>query len=116
MDSHERLPREVSEAEVVSAVDEINGDPVISGVLVLRPLPEGVPGAAVCGALDPLKERGDRACREAEPTSAPSKVEAVSLVPGGAVIYAKPPVDVTEAARQRSVETGACWAGTFERF
>jgi methylenetetrahydrofolate dehydrogenase (NADP+)/methenyltetrahydrofolate cyclohydrolase len=39
-----------------AAVHELNGDPSVSGILVLRPLPEHLDEAAVFAALDPVKD------------------------------------------------------------
>lgn len=50
------LPASARPAEVVAAVEELNRDPAVSGVLVLRPLPPGVDEAAVFAALDPVKD------------------------------------------------------------
>lgn len=52
----ERLPRDAEEADVVAAVGKLNADPRISGILVLRPLPEQVSEPAVYRVLDPLKD------------------------------------------------------------
>jgi len=52
----EHLAHDAEEAEVLATVGELNADPDVSGILVLRPLPEGVSEAAVYGALDPLKD------------------------------------------------------------
>ncbi|WIV56244.1 tetrahydrofolate dehydrogenase/cyclohydrolase catalytic domain-containing protein [Amycolatopsis nalaikhensis] len=42
--------------EVLAAVHELNGDPSVSGILVLRPLPEHLDEAEVFAALDPVKD------------------------------------------------------------
>jgi methylenetetrahydrofolate dehydrogenase (NADP+)/methenyltetrahydrofolate cyclohydrolase len=52
----EHLSGDADEAEMIATVEELNADPRVSGVLVLRPLPEGVSEAAVYGALDPTKD------------------------------------------------------------
>ncbi|MER6936164.1 tetrahydrofolate dehydrogenase/cyclohydrolase catalytic domain-containing protein [Nocardioides sp. NPDC127514] len=50
------LPADASQTEVIDLVRELNGDPAISGILVLRPLPAHVDEAAVFRALDPRKD------------------------------------------------------------
>lgn len=52
----ERLPEHVVEADVVATVGKLNADPRVSGILVLRPLPEHVSEPAVYRTLDPLKD------------------------------------------------------------
>lgn len=52
----ERLAHDADEAEVIATVEELNADPDISGILILRPLPEGVSEAAVYSALAPSKD------------------------------------------------------------
>jgi methylenetetrahydrofolate dehydrogenase (NADP+) / methenyltetrahydrofolate cyclohydrolase len=52
----ERLPGDVAEEDAVSVVGKLGADPRISGILVLRPLPEHVSEAALYRALDPLKD------------------------------------------------------------
>jgi methylenetetrahydrofolate dehydrogenase (NADP+)/methenyltetrahydrofolate cyclohydrolase len=50
------LPGSAPVADVVAAVRELNRDPAVSGILVLRPLPPGIDEAAVFAALDPCKD------------------------------------------------------------
>lgn len=52
----ERLPEEAEEADVLAVVGKLNADPRVSGILVLRPLPERVSEPAVYRMLDPLKD------------------------------------------------------------
>lgn len=52
----EHLPGDVEEAEAVAVVGKLDADPRISGILVLRPLPEHVSEVALYRALDPLKD------------------------------------------------------------
>ena len=52
----ERLPLEAEEAEVIATVGKLKEDPRVSGILVLKPLPDHVSEAAVYRALDPLKD------------------------------------------------------------
>lgn len=50
------LPGTASQAEVIDAVAELNRDPAVSGILVLRPLPAAIDEAAVFSALHPVKD------------------------------------------------------------
>jgi methylenetetrahydrofolate dehydrogenase (NADP+)/methenyltetrahydrofolate cyclohydrolase len=52
----ERLPLDAEEAEVIATVGKLKEDPRVSGILVLKPLPDHVSEAAVYRALDPLKD------------------------------------------------------------
>ncbi len=52
----ERLPVDAEEAEVIATVGKLKADPRVSGILVLKPLPDHVSEAAVYRALDPLKD------------------------------------------------------------
>jgi methylenetetrahydrofolate dehydrogenase (NADP+) / methenyltetrahydrofolate cyclohydrolase len=50
------LPGSATQDEVLAVVGELNADPAVSGVLVLRPLPGHVDEAAVFRAIDPVKD------------------------------------------------------------
>lgn len=52
----EHLPGDSDEADAVAAVGMLDADPRISGILVLRPLPDRVSEVALYRALDPLKD------------------------------------------------------------
>jgi methylenetetrahydrofolate dehydrogenase (NADP+) / methenyltetrahydrofolate cyclohydrolase len=52
----ERISEDVEEADVVAAVGKLDADPRVSGILILRPLPQQVTEAAVYRELDPLKD------------------------------------------------------------
>jgi methylenetetrahydrofolate dehydrogenase (NADP+)/methenyltetrahydrofolate cyclohydrolase len=52
----ERLPFDAEEAEVIATVGKLKEDPRVSGILVLKPLPDHVSEANVYRALDPLKD------------------------------------------------------------
>lgn len=52
----ERLPADAELADVVATIGKVNADPRVTGVLVLQPLPEHVPEAAVNSALEPTKD------------------------------------------------------------
>jgi methylenetetrahydrofolate dehydrogenase (NADP+)/methenyltetrahydrofolate cyclohydrolase len=51
-----RLPVETSEEELVEAVEELNADDAVDGVLVQLPLPDHVDEARVIRAIDPMKD------------------------------------------------------------
>lgn len=50
------LPSETTQDEILELICELNVDPTVSGVLVLRPLPAHVDEAAVFRAIEPLKD------------------------------------------------------------
>ena len=50
------FPQDVTEEELVSAIEDINGDPSIHGVLMFRPLPKHIDEARVCNTLAPEKD------------------------------------------------------------
>lgn len=50
------FPDGVSEDELVSAIEEINADPNIHGVLLFRPLPRHIDESRVCNTLLPAKD------------------------------------------------------------
>ncbi len=50
------FPEDVTEAELISAVEGINNDPAIHGVLLFRPLPRHINESRVCNALLPEKD------------------------------------------------------------
>jgi methylenetetrahydrofolate dehydrogenase (NADP+)/methenyltetrahydrofolate cyclohydrolase len=52
----EHLPADATLGQVVGKIAEIDADPEISGILVLRPLPPGLPESRVFAALPPLKD------------------------------------------------------------
>jgi methylenetetrahydrofolate dehydrogenase (NADP+)/methenyltetrahydrofolate cyclohydrolase len=52
----ERLLADATLGQVVGKIAEIDADPEISGILVLRPLPPGLPESRVFAALPPLKD------------------------------------------------------------
>ena len=53
---HERLDAAASEADALAAVGKLNADPRITGVLVLRPLPDHISEEALYRILDPGKD------------------------------------------------------------
>jgi methylenetetrahydrofolate dehydrogenase (NADP+) / methenyltetrahydrofolate cyclohydrolase len=52
----ETLAPDVEEADALALVGKLNADPRVSGILILRPLPEQVPEADVYRMLDPFKD------------------------------------------------------------
>ena len=53
--SHQ-LPADVSEAELLALVEQLNADPMIDGILVQLPLPGHIDSARVIAAIDPAKD------------------------------------------------------------
>jgi methylenetetrahydrofolate dehydrogenase (NADP+)/methenyltetrahydrofolate cyclohydrolase len=51
-----RLPATATEAQVIRTIADLNADPGISGILVLRPLPRHIREPEVFRALSPLKD------------------------------------------------------------
>jgi methylenetetrahydrofolate dehydrogenase (NADP+)/methenyltetrahydrofolate cyclohydrolase len=51
-----RLPDTTTQAELVSIVDRLNGDPLIHGILVQMPLPRQVDADAILHSIDPDKD------------------------------------------------------------
>jgi methylenetetrahydrofolate dehydrogenase (NADP+) / methenyltetrahydrofolate cyclohydrolase len=52
----EQLPAEVEEADALALVGKLNADPRITGILILRPLPNQVREEHLYEQLDPLKD------------------------------------------------------------
>jgi methylenetetrahydrofolate dehydrogenase (NADP+) / methenyltetrahydrofolate cyclohydrolase len=52
----ELLDEQVDEAEAVATVGKLDADPRVSGILVLRPLPDHVSEVALYRALNPMKD------------------------------------------------------------
>lgn len=55
-DFHRHLSAEASRQEVVAAIEEANGDPAVSGILLQLPVPEGLDGAELTGLIVPEKD------------------------------------------------------------
>lgn len=51
-----RLPETTTQAELLSLIGRLNGDPSVHGILVQLPLPAGVDPEAVIAAIDPAKD------------------------------------------------------------
>jgi methylenetetrahydrofolate dehydrogenase (NADP+) / methenyltetrahydrofolate cyclohydrolase len=52
----ERLPRTISEADLLAAVQRLNRDPKVHGILVQMPLPAGIDPLKIIAAVDPDKD------------------------------------------------------------
>jgi methylenetetrahydrofolate dehydrogenase (NADP+)/methenyltetrahydrofolate cyclohydrolase len=52
----EQLPADATLGEVIGKIAELDADPDISGILVLRPLPAHLPESRIFAALPPLKD------------------------------------------------------------
>ena len=50
------LPEDVSQEELLSVIEDVNQDPAIHGLLLLRPLPKHLDQALIENALDPAKD------------------------------------------------------------
>jgi methylenetetrahydrofolate dehydrogenase (NADP+) / methenyltetrahydrofolate cyclohydrolase len=50
------LPADLTQAELLARVNELNGDPAIHGILVQSPPPKQINEAAIIRALDPAKD------------------------------------------------------------
>jgi methylenetetrahydrofolate dehydrogenase (NADP+)/methenyltetrahydrofolate cyclohydrolase len=51
-----RLPETTTQAELLSLIGRLNGDPSVHGILVQLPLPAGIDPEAVIAAIDPAKD------------------------------------------------------------
>jgi methylenetetrahydrofolate dehydrogenase (NADP+)/methenyltetrahydrofolate cyclohydrolase len=49
-------PATISQAELLELVEELNGDPVVDGILVQLPLPDHIDDKAVIAAINPAKD------------------------------------------------------------
>jgi methylenetetrahydrofolate dehydrogenase (NADP+) / methenyltetrahydrofolate cyclohydrolase len=52
----QKFPESLTEAELLSAIEELNNDPTIHGILVQLPLPKHIDEFSVILAIDPLKD------------------------------------------------------------
>jgi methylenetetrahydrofolate dehydrogenase (NADP+)/methenyltetrahydrofolate cyclohydrolase len=55
-DFHQHLPAEASREEVVAAIEEVNRNPAVSGILLQLPVPEGLDGSELTGLISPEKD------------------------------------------------------------
>lgn len=52
----ETLPADTSEADLLAAIEKLNTDPAVHGILVQLPLPDQIDPHAVIDAIDPAKD------------------------------------------------------------
>ena len=50
------VPADTEQTEIVKLIEQINADPLLSALLLLRPLPEGWDEDALTGLIDPAKD------------------------------------------------------------
>lgn len=50
------LPADATQTEIINAVEDVNKNDAISGLLMFRPLPKGIDEDAVCNTLSPAKD------------------------------------------------------------
>jgi methylenetetrahydrofolate dehydrogenase (NADP+)/methenyltetrahydrofolate cyclohydrolase len=55
-DLHRHLPATATATEVTALLEELNPDPACSGILLQRPLPDGLDDAALSALIDPDKD------------------------------------------------------------
>src|SRR5437016_12544483 len=55
-DQHRHLPTDATQDEVAAVIEECNGDPRVSGILLQLPVPAGLDGAALTGSIVPEKD------------------------------------------------------------
>jgi methylenetetrahydrofolate dehydrogenase (NADP+)/methenyltetrahydrofolate cyclohydrolase len=51
-----KLPKETSQAELLSLVQKLNADPTVHGILVQLPLPSQIDSSVILNAIDPGKD------------------------------------------------------------
>jgi methylenetetrahydrofolate dehydrogenase (NADP+)/methenyltetrahydrofolate cyclohydrolase len=51
-----RRPATISQAELIELVEELNGDPIVDGILVQLPLPDHIDDKVVIATIDPAKD------------------------------------------------------------
>ena len=51
-----RLPRAITQVQLIASIEALNADPTVSGILVLRPLPSHIEESAVFRAIHPVKD------------------------------------------------------------
>jgi methylenetetrahydrofolate dehydrogenase (NADP+)/methenyltetrahydrofolate cyclohydrolase len=55
-DFHRHLPADARQEEVAAVIEDSNGNPEISGILLQLPVPEGLDGPALTGLISPDKD------------------------------------------------------------
>jgi methylenetetrahydrofolate dehydrogenase (NADP+) / methenyltetrahydrofolate cyclohydrolase len=56
VDLHRHLPTTATAAQVSELIEQLNADPACSGILLQRPLPDGLDDAALSALIDPDKD------------------------------------------------------------
>jgi len=51
-----RLPYETTQSELLAMIDQLNGDPMVHGILVQLPVPRQIDGSIVLERVSPLKD------------------------------------------------------------
>ena len=78
----DRLPESTSQAELLDAIEGLNADPAVHGILVQLPLPDHIDEANVLDAIDPRKDvDGFHPVNVGRLFSAKGKIEPTLLVP-----------------------------------
>jgi methylenetetrahydrofolate dehydrogenase (NADP+)/methenyltetrahydrofolate cyclohydrolase len=55
-DHHQHLPADASQEDVAAVIEECNGNPDVSGILLQLPVPEGLDGKALTAMISPEKD------------------------------------------------------------
>jgi methylenetetrahydrofolate dehydrogenase (NADP+)/methenyltetrahydrofolate cyclohydrolase len=55
-DHHRHLPATVTQGEVAEAIEDCNGDPAVSGILLQLPVPAGLDGSSLTARIAPAKD------------------------------------------------------------
>jgi methylenetetrahydrofolate dehydrogenase (NADP+)/methenyltetrahydrofolate cyclohydrolase len=55
-DHHRHLPADVGQDDVVELIEQLNGNPDVSGILLQLPVPPGLDGAVLTGLIAPEKD------------------------------------------------------------
>jgi methylenetetrahydrofolate dehydrogenase (NADP+)/methenyltetrahydrofolate cyclohydrolase len=56
VDLHQHLPASAGQAEVAQLIEQCNADPVVSGILLQLPVPDGLDGNALTALISPDKD------------------------------------------------------------
>ncbi len=91
-----QMPRDISQADLLGTIRELNADPEITGILVQRPLPLNINARSVQHAIHPAKD-----------------VEGMNPASMGAILYEDPIMTpcTAAAAQELIVETGVSLRG-----
>jgi methylenetetrahydrofolate dehydrogenase (NADP+)/methenyltetrahydrofolate cyclohydrolase len=55
-DLHQHLPSDSTQEQVAAVIEQGNGDPAVSGILLQLPVPDGLHGASLTALIDPDKD------------------------------------------------------------